>query len=163
MTLRLILMRHAQSAPSAEGALSDHERPLTQKGRDSIRSQASLVQDAGWKPELVYVSDARRTRETAELFVPHFDKPPSIKPEHELYLASPGQIISYLIHQTPSAKTIQIIGHNPTMESLLEHLALEFQEFKPASVALLEHSARNWEDALGESGSWKLVQFLSAI
>ncbi len=160
MTVRLILMRHAKSALPQE-ALSDHERPLTREGRDSVQPQAESVRNLGWQPDLVLVSDARRTFETAELFVPNFEKLPTVEHVHEFYQASPGQILSYIIARSPTEKTLQIIGHNPTMESLLEHLAMEFQEFKPASIALLEHSAKSWDDALKDSGSWKLVQFLA--
>ncbi len=154
-------MRHAKSVPAHEAA-TDFDRPLASNTREGIASQARTLVELGWSPEFVYVSDAKRTRETAELFVPYFNKLPTVEFTHKLYMASPGQIISYLLKQSPSAKTLGVIAHNPAMESLVEHLAMEFQEFKPASIALLEHSAQDWEDALQESGSWKLVQFLSA-
>ncbi|MDR2639061.1 MAG: histidine phosphatase family protein, partial [Helicobacteraceae bacterium] len=57
----LALMRHAQ----AEKSHNDRERGLTNKGRDEAAQIVEKLVEAGIKPDIILVSDARRARETA--------------------------------------------------------------------------------------------------
>jgi len=63
MISRLILMRHAKSSWKYHD-LSDHERPLNQRGRKSAVKIAKELIRLEWIPDKLYSSDSARTRET---------------------------------------------------------------------------------------------------
>src|SRR5690606_13880745 len=60
--LRLIVLRHAESAWPADTA--DHDRPLDARGRSDARVVGQRLRALGWTPGVVLSSDARRARET---------------------------------------------------------------------------------------------------
>lgn len=160
MTLRLMLMRHAKSAFVLDSS-RDHERALTDLGRQSVAPMAQLALELGWRPELVYVSDALRTLETAKLFASQFTPCPELTKTHAFYQVSGSEMTSFVKEQNPEAKTLLLVGHNPTMESLLEDLTGEYRTFHPTSLALLRHPANAWSEAFEQNRSWELTHFLS--
>ena len=66
MLHRLILMRHATTAPQRDGG--DHARPLTSYGEAEAREMGAQLREweGSWPPR-VFSSSARRTRETLAL------------------------------------------------------------------------------------------------
>ena len=64
----LLIMRHGKSSWKHK-ELKDHERPLSKRGvRDSIK-MGELLQQRELVPQLILVSTAVRTTETAKLLV----------------------------------------------------------------------------------------------
>jgi len=68
MLSRLLLMRHAKSSWS-DGQLTDHERPLNNRGRRAAAEIGSTLHARGYAPDIIWSSDAKRTRETAMLLI----------------------------------------------------------------------------------------------
>ena len=60
---RLILLRHGK-ADSVSALGGDLERGLTDRGRRDAALMGRVLADAGFTPDLVLVSSARRTCET---------------------------------------------------------------------------------------------------
>jgi phosphohistidine phosphatase len=75
---RLILMRHGKAERHAQNG-GDFERALADSGRADAAVMGKLLADAGLTPELMLVSSARRTRETAEQVAPNL---PVARVEH---------------------------------------------------------------------------------
>ena len=94
----LLLMRHAKSSHDEEG-LSDHERPLNDRGRsDAPRmverlQQAEHLTDADLLPDRILCSTARRAKETAADFVVIDGDDRPIAYDHRLYHATPEGIL----------------------------------------------------------------------
>jgi phosphohistidine phosphatase len=92
---RLILLRHAKSDWHA-GADSDHERPLSARGRDDAPRVGERLSELGWVPEVVWSSDATRTRQTWDRMQPALSAALPARPEvvftPDLYLATPARI-----------------------------------------------------------------------
>ena len=59
-------MRHAD-ARWKDAALSDLERPLNRRGTNAAESMARRLLELEFIPDLVLVSPARRTQQTAEI------------------------------------------------------------------------------------------------
>lgn len=108
---RLILIRHGKSSwddPFGD----DHARVLNARGRDAAQAIGVWLVQNGYVPDLLLVSDAARTVETANLIVPAFGyAAPEVKYMARLYHASPDTVVETVLRQT--AKTIAVIGHNP--------------------------------------------------
>jgi len=62
---RLILLRHAASEEAGR-ARNDHDRPVSDKGREEARAVAERLAGLGWRPDLIVGSNSRRTVQTLD-------------------------------------------------------------------------------------------------
>ncbi len=122
---RLILMRHGKAERHAASG-GDFERALADSGRTDAAMMGELLAAEGLAPDLMLVSSARRTRETADQIGAHF---PKARVEHlrDLYHADPEDIVQAIEDAEGSAATIMVVGHNPGMHELALHLAMQGQ------------------------------------
>jgi len=63
---RLTLIRHASADQDSD--VRDFERPLSRKGQGEAQDMARRFQERNLVPDLILVSAALRTRETADIF-----------------------------------------------------------------------------------------------
>lgn len=113
---RLVVARHAEAAPAAP---SDHERDLTPAGRRAAAALGRWLVDEGHVPDLVLLSDARRTRRTweeAAAAAGALDVPVELTPA--LYSAGPESALDLVRATPPTVGTLLLLGHNPTAASL---------------------------------------------
>src|SRR5581483_6978257 len=88
---RLMLLRHAKSAPS-EGAMRDRDRPLNPRGRADAPTIGAYMARHGLVPDQAIVSPAKRTRETWEFIAAALPKPPRVAFEDKIYEAEPNTL-----------------------------------------------------------------------
>src|SRR6266700_6314858 len=82
---KLVLLRHAKSAwPD----VPDHERPLARRGRRDAPGAGAWLRRAGYLPDLVVCSTARRARETWQLAAAELGASPPVRFEPRVYQAS---------------------------------------------------------------------------
>jgi phosphohistidine phosphatase len=117
---RLILLRHAKSDWPA--GLDDLERPLADRGRqDAPVAGLELAKIA--VPDVVFCSPALRTRQTWRLVSAALDPAPTARFEPVLYGASVDEVLD-LVRLVPApARTVLVVGHEPTMSSTAKTLA----------------------------------------
>ncbi|GAA4145464.1 histidine phosphatase family protein [Streptomyces tunisiensis] len=102
--------------------MSDHERPLAERGRLDAAAAGRKLADSGVAFDLALCSTAVRTRETWKLAVHEFPKRPKTVYEERIYEASPGELIA-LLNETPDdAQNVLLIGHNPGVQGLADIL-----------------------------------------
>ena len=119
---RLILMRHGKAERHAQSG-GDFERALAASGRADASLMGKVLADLAYEPDLLLVSSARRTRETAEQVAAHF---PKARVEHlrDLYHADPEEILQAVEDAVDTAGTVMVVGHNPGMHELALRLCL---------------------------------------
>ncbi|MEU3529966.1 histidine phosphatase family protein [Streptomyces murinus] len=117
---RIALFRHAKADWPQ---VSDHERPLAERGRMDAAVAGRRLTDAGLGFDLALCSTATRTRETWKLAVHELDHRPKTVYEERVYEASPGQLIALLNEVPDDVGTLILIGHNPGVHGLAEILA----------------------------------------
>jgi len=118
---QLHLLRHAKSSWNDDA--DDHERPLNRRGRGAARLIGETLPKAVGALDLVLCSSALRTRETAELALAGFDKPPRVLYEDALYLASASDLTERLRLVDERYDNVMVIGHNPGLHELAVALA----------------------------------------
>jgi phosphohistidine phosphatase len=118
---QLLLLRHAKSSWD-DPAMSDRDRPLNPRGRQSADFMRLAMRDLGLAPDVVLVSTARRTMETLEALEP-WDDTPLIEPMDSLYLANPMQLTAALHSVAETVRSVLLIGHNPGLHDLSMSLA----------------------------------------
>lgn len=109
---------------------------------------------AGRTPvQLLLCSPARRARETAELVVAELDPAPDITCDERIYAGGVDGACAVLRELPASLGAVALIGHNPTLEELVDLLGGRSSRLKTSSIAVLE-SRSPWAD-IGSSGSAK--------
>ncbi|WP_417451991.1 SixA phosphatase family protein [Kordiimonas sp.] len=108
----LYLLRHAKSDWANIG-LSDHDRPLNDRGvKDAARMGRAFAR-LGVAPDLVICSTAMRARETLErvMAAGGFDWPVQYEPA--LYMAGMQNIVDIVRRDAGGCKRALLVGHNP--------------------------------------------------
>ncbi|MEV6103204.1 histidine phosphatase family protein [Streptomyces sp. NPDC051940] len=149
---RLVVLRHAKSA-WPEG-VPDPQRPLADRGRRDAPAAGRWLRAAGFRPDLVLVSPARRTRQTWNLVADQLDEPPEAVLEPRLYHAEAEALLEVL-HELPSgAGSVLLVGHNPELQELVlglagkgggKSLALAREKFPTSAIAVLDWKG-GWRD-----------------
>jgi phosphohistidine phosphatase len=121
---RLTLIRHANAEQDAD--VRDFERPLSRRGLGEAQEMARRFQERRLVPDLILVSAATRTRETAEAFARGLGVAPRLlQADDSLYLADGDQILSMIRAVGPRVGHLMVIGHNPGISAAAIALAPE--------------------------------------
>jgi phosphohistidine phosphatase len=169
---KLVLLRHAKSAwPD----VPDHERPLARRGRRNAPAMGRWLQAAGYLPDLVLCSTARRARETWQLAQAPLGATPPASFDRRVYEASATQLLDLIRRAPRAARTLLIVGHDPAVPELALTLAATTPgtecgtalvamldrmraKFPTAAIAILEFTG-NWDQLA--PGSARLTRFVT--
>jgi phosphohistidine phosphatase len=114
----LTLFRHAKSS-WAEPGLSDHDRPLNERGEHDAPLMARRLVDAGIRPSLMLSSTALRAWTTARLLARGIGYPAEfLQRDPQLYLATRKSILEVVARQETGFNNIVLFGHNPGLTDL---------------------------------------------
>ncbi|MFK0066529.1 SixA phosphatase family protein [Streptomyces sp. NPDC091046] len=160
---RIVLFRHAKADWPQ---VTDHERPLADRGRMDAAEAGRRLADTGVTFDQALCSTSARTRETWKLAVQEFPHRPKTVYEERIYEASPGELIAVLNETPDDLRNVLVIGHNPGMEALTEILAGSAEDevrerigrrgFPTAAFAVLTFTG-SWKDV--EPGRAVLVDY----
>lgn len=117
---RIVLFRHAKADWPQ---VTDHERPLADRGRKDAAEAGRRLTDSGVAFDLALCSTATRTRETWKLAVQEFPHRPKTVYEERIYEASPGELIAVLNETPDDVQNAVLVGHNPGVQGLADILA----------------------------------------
>ena len=106
----------------------------------------ALVREYGLIPDVVISSDAVRARLTAEAVAEAARYAGEILLDPRLYMASPADILSLLPTVRETAERVMIVGHNPGLEKLVEHLTGERQDVPTATLVQIALPIDQWCD-----------------
>jgi phosphohistidine phosphatase len=152
-TRRLLLLRHAKSAWPDD--VVDHERPLARRGCRDAPVAGRWLRAAGWVPDRVVCSTARRARQTWQLAAAELDASPAVCFDRRVYAAAEAEVLDLARETALGVRTLLIVGHDPAMRDLTVALAsveagdagaLERVRFKfpTAAIAVLEFEG-SWQ------------------
>lgn len=119
---RLTLMRHADTRWKDAG-ISDLERPLNRRGTAAAETMARRLLELELVPDLLMVSPARRTQQTAEILARELSVPQRrVVREELLYLASAEDLLKVVRGAGPRVAHLLLVGHNPGVSELVHLL-----------------------------------------
>jgi phosphohistidine phosphatase len=151
---RIVLFRHAKADWPQ---VTDHERPLAERGRMDAAVAGRKLADTGVPFDLALCSTATRTRETWKLAVHEFPHRPKTVYEERIYEASPGELIAVLNETPDEMRSAVLIGHNPGIQGLAEVLAGSAEEEARTRMGRRGFPAAAFA-VLSFTGPWKALE-----
>jgi len=123
MRRELLLLRHAKSAWGAD-APTDFERPLAQRGRRDAPRMGAWLRESSLLPDHVVASPARRAAETVHLALAEMGLgEEAVVFADDVYEAAMFDLLDVLADCPATSRRVLLVGHNPALEDLVEHLA----------------------------------------
>lgn len=158
--LQLTLMRHAKAVPD-EG--DDFARALADIGREDAPRVARALADAGADPQVVLVSDAKRTQETWALAKAFFPEA-QVRLLRSLYLC-PAETLMAEADKVAAgrngAQRVMIVAHNPGLHELASRLAVRKNALESKLRAKLPTAGAAIFERKDVDSSWKLQAFIT--
>jgi phosphohistidine phosphatase len=164
----LVLLRHAKA--ETPGEKPDFERDLAARGRRDATAAGTWPAKHGLYPDMVICSPAARTRQTwhqvavalAQAAPEH--AAPQVRYDPGLYEGGRTEVIDALRAVPDDARTVLVVGHNPTMSDVSVLLRPDDADpdwpgLKTAGLAV-HRTDRSWADT--EPGSLELVRTQTA-
>jgi len=152
MSVALMILRHAKSSWK-DINVNDHERPLSNRGYKNAVAMSNYLKQQSIKPNLIICSTAKRAKLTLKPIINIWPEI-IIKYEECLYFGPEEEIIS-LIKSLEPGKIPLIIGHNPSLENLINLFAIPEElnkvsfkglkyKFPTGSLVCLEFNSNKW-------------------
>lgn len=142
---RLILFRHGKSDWHA-GYGSDHERPLNRRGVDSAETMGRVLARAGLVPDHAITSSALRAKTTLELAHGAGGWECTIDVSDALYGTSVEEALSVASRAPDDARSLMLVGHEPTWSEVVHHLTGGDVTVKTATVIGIDLPGDSWSD-----------------
>jgi phosphohistidine phosphatase len=160
----LILVRHAKSR-QVESGQKDLDRELTESGYQQASRLGRYLYLKELIPEKIFTSHALRALDTAQLIGEQLKLEPfQIEKNEEFYEASVRTLLSQIHGLDASLKSVLIIGHNPAITHLCEHLSKdEIGNLPSGSMALLSFVNLNWNELDKGTGFLEEIKFPDQI
>lgn len=150
---KIYLIRHAKSSWKEEG-LDDFSRPLNGRGKKDVAFMGKRLKKYAVLPNVIYSSPAKRALKTAKEFARAIDyDKKNIVIEESLYESSYQNYLN-IIHATKDKhNSIFIIGHNPTITEVGEHLSGAILTNIPTcAIVCIAFEVDSFKDICEESG-----------
>src|SRR5260370_37803153 len=142
----LFLIRHAKSSWD-DPALSDKDRPLSDRGRRDAPKMGKRLAKRDVKPDLILSSPARRALTTAEIVAKKLDyKRKDIVVDDRLYAAAVHGLLNVIHGLGDKLERVILFGHNPELTELAHRLSGEITHMPTCAVAEFTFTTRSWSD-----------------
>ena len=146
----LYVLRHAKSKWGPEYA-TDLERPLAKRGKRDAVTMGALLLERGLAPDLIISSPAQRARQTARRLAKAMEQRRGDIVYHDgLYFEGARGVLAAVQDAAGEEDRVMVVGHNPTLEELVAHLARSYARLPTATVAIIDLDITSWSE-LGES------------
>lgn len=140
----LLIMRHAKSSWKSP-ELSDYDRPLNGRGKRDAPRMGEHLRQEGLVPDRILTSSAKRARKTASEMAKASGYTGKVKKLERFYDAVPGVYFETLQALPDKYRRVMVVGHNPTMEQLVNYLTGHVKRMPTAALAHIELPIEHWE------------------
>lgn len=144
---QLYIARHGKSSWDIS-SISDHERPLIEKGIKRTRLIADYLLKNNDKPDLIISSFAVRAYETASLIAETLSYPKeNIRIENNLYHSDIDILFDHLYSLPNSVNSVMMVGHNPTFTEFANYFLKDKMDWLPTSaIVCITFKTDKWEN-----------------
>lgn len=148
------LVRHAKSSWQLN-TLPDIDRPLNERGYRDAHEMPARALAAQPRPTLFITSPAVRTYTTALIFARHLRYPiDQVVSQANLYESSLDEYLSVLTNIDAKQTSVLLVGHNPVITALANHLtAQKIDNVPTCGVLHISLPINNWDEIARTKGS----------
>jgi phosphohistidine phosphatase len=143
----LLILRHAKSSWEFT-ELSDHDRPLNNRGKRDAPRMGKKILKEGLVPHLIVSSSAVRAHSTARKVAKACRYEDEILINPTLYGSGYSDYLNVLKNQEDRHDIIMLVGHNPISEQLVEILTGEIVIMPTCAVACISLPIRSWKEII---------------
>ena len=141
----LLIMRHAKSSWN-DARLSDHDRPLNDRGELDAPRMGVVLADRDLVPGRIVSSTAVRARTTAELVAQNCPFDGEITLDRTLYHAGLDEFVTALQKLPANADCVMLVGHNPGISELVDFLTDIPETMTTANIAVVRLPIDLWSE-----------------
>lgn len=145
----LLVLRHAKSSWN-DNSIPDQERPLNKRGRNQGSKMGKLIKKLDLVPDYIISSTAKRAIDTSKLIVEFSGFNGKINTDSSLYNQTSEQYVKVLAGIPDIYSKVLIVGHNPSIENLIEKLTNRIELMKTCSLARIDIKIKSWKDITNE-------------
>lgn len=145
---KLILVRHAKS--SWEYDVIDHERPLKKRGVTDANLIAEKLKTLNLDLDKVLISDATRTKLTADIILPKLKIPQDIiSYSHKLYDFSGRDLVDVISKCDNFVNNLMVFGHNHAITAFVNTYGSKYIDNVPTSgVVIIDFNIDKWSELI---------------
>ncbi|MEZ4721197.1 MAG: histidine phosphatase family protein [Flavobacteriales bacterium] len=143
----LFIVRHGKSSWD-DINLNDIDRPLKKRGAKNAKELGTHLRDERAKVDLLLSSPAKRAFETASIIVDFLEiDDTEFQIMESLYMPDFSTILKAILYTNDSVNNLMIVGHEPSITSLLNHFLIRPPEkVITASMTRIEFECNSWKD-----------------
>ncbi|QMU29913.1 SixA phosphatase family protein [Adhaeribacter radiodurans] len=156
----LYLLRHAKSSWDFD-ELSDHDRPLNNRGRDDAPLMGRELLSREIALDLIVSSSAVRALTTASLVAKELEYDTSqIVIDENIYGAGKEELYRIIQKFPDDVDNILLVGHNPEISDLANMLSPEhITDMPTAAVVSLRFACFTWKEITPENATLLFYDF----
>ena len=141
----LTILRHGD-ALYEDPNINDWNRPLSNYGEIEAQKIAKYIEKTLPKPNKIISSNANRTISTAKILLNSnkWDQK-MLEKKQEMYLASLDTLLAIISEQSDFLEHIVIIGHNPGLSDLCNHLVNQSRYLPTCGCFSIKFNCENWD------------------
>jgi phosphohistidine phosphatase len=143
----LYILRHAKSSWKFE-ELSDHDRPLNNRGRSDAELMGQELNIKGVKPNMIIASSAVRALSTATLIAKEIGyEADDIVVKDDVYGAGKQELLDVVKSTPKEVQHLMLVGHNEAISDFANMLVINHISSLPTTgIVALEFDCLNWQD-----------------
>jgi phosphohistidine phosphatase len=147
-------MRHAKALKDSEDG-SDFGRDLDERGKKDAVAMAFALTKTNILPELIVSSPAKRTKKTSKIMAKELQlQEDKIEYDSNMYEAEIEDLLHVIHEFNETNSNILLIGHNPSITSLVGYLTPTFAEHVPTSgIVVVAFQENNWRLIQARTGT----------
>ncbi len=140
----LLLVRHGKSSWKDTG-ISDQDRPLSKKGMKDATKMGKIIKALSLIPDIIISSSAKRATDTATYISEFCGYNKQIEIDPSLYLSDSRSYINTISTISNSHNRVLIVGHNPTLEELVEVLTKRIEKIPTCALVHININIPEWQ------------------
>ena len=155
---KLYIVRHAKSSWNFPD-LSDHDRPLLEKGKKRTKVINDYLIEAVVKVDFIITSSAVRAKETARFIARAIEYPLNeIKVDPQIYRADMERLKDQFLDFSDQFNSIMIVGHNPTFTNFANIFLEPKIDWLPTSgIVCIEFDTTHWDKIFSSNWTTKFI------
>ncbi len=141
----LFLIRHAKSSWK-DISLDDFDRPLNKRGKKDAPLMGELLKIQNIKPDIIYSSPAKRTKNTVKIIADKIGYKNPIKFEPKIYETSFSTLKDIISSIDDAHNLVFLFGHNPSLNIFAEKFCSFYENIPTCGIVVLKFSCDSWKE-----------------